>query len=57
MIGQEELKARIEHVENTLKFYVLYEKDLVKGGCPTEELERLINRQLDTLSELYKLKE
>jgi hypothetical protein len=57
MIDQEELKARIEHVENTLKFYILYEKDLLKGGCPTEELERLINRQLDALSELYKLKE
>ncbi|MDR2004179.1 MAG: diguanylate cyclase [Prevotella sp.] len=55
MIDQEELKARIERTERKITFYVLYEKDLLKGYTK-EKLERLIDEQLDVLIELYKLK-
>lgn len=55
MIDQEELKALIERAEHTIAFYVLYEKDLLKGYSK-EKLEKLIDVQLDVLIELYKLK-
>lgn len=56
MIDNSELNARIERVERIITFYVLYEKDLLKGYSK-EKLEKLIDKQLDVLSELYKLKD
>ena len=56
MINQEELKARIELVEKRLMLYVLYEKEVLKTYSK-EKLEKLIDEQLDVLSELYKLKD
>lgn len=55
MFDEQELNARIKRAERTLTFYVLYEKDLLKGYSKGE-FEQLIDEQLDVLSEFYKQK-
>lgn len=56
MTDQEELNARIESAKNNLRFCVLYWDGLVEEGSE-EELEKLINKCLDILIELLKLKD
>ena len=65
MFSYEELKARIEHEKNSLRFYVLYWQfqEIVRGlaeryhlDMSEEELERMIDFHLDRLIELLRLK-
>lgn len=42
MFSYEELKARIEHEKNSLRFYVLY-WHILKKDMSEEELERMID--------------
>ena len=55
MFSYEELKARIEHEKNSLRFYVLY-WHILKKDMSEEELERMIDFHLDRLIELLRLK-
>lgn len=55
MFSYEELKARIEHEKNSLRFYVLY-WHILKKNMSEEELERMIDFHLDRLIELLRLK-
>ena len=55
MFSYEELKARIEHEKNSLRFYVLY-LHILKKDMSEEELERMIDFHLDRLIELLRLK-
>ena len=50
MFSYEELKARIEHEKNSLRFYVLY-WHILKKDMSEEELERMIDFHLDRLIE------
>lgn len=52
--NQDELKAHIEHVKRCLQFYALSAEELREQGYPQRELERLIDIQLDKLSDLLK---
>lgn len=53
--NQQELKARIEHEMNNLRFYSLY-WDILMKDMPERELEKIIDRHLDRLIDLLRLK-
>lgn len=52
---QSELKARIEHEINNLRFYSLC-WDILLKDMSERELEKVIDRHLDRLIELLQLK-
>lgn len=54
MSNHEELKAHIEHVKKILRFYTLYGEEVVRDGFSRRELEKLIDIQLDKLTELLR---
>jgi ABC-type uncharacterized transport system ATPase subunit len=49
------LKTRIETIKNNLSFYVLYWGELQKG-MPEQEIKQQIDKLLDELSYLLRLK-
>ena len=49
------LKARIETVENNLRFFVLFRDELLKG-MSEREIDERVNEYLDELSYLLRLK-
>lgn len=53
---QDEVEAKIKHVKRTLDFFVTLYDDLIKQGYPKHKIEKQIDRHLDTLIDLIKLR-
>lgn len=53
---QKEVEERIKIIFHNLDFFVFYEEKLKKEGYPNEKIERQIDRFLDQLIELLKLR-
>lgn len=54
MTEEQELKARIEHLDNNLRFYSSFWDSLLKQGVQQEELFRRLDVLLDKRLELVK---
>jgi hypothetical protein len=56
MMEQDEVEAKIKHIKRNMDFFVTLYADLIKQGYPKHKIDKQIDRFLDKLIELIKLR-